>query len=56
MKTYQKPALSIVTLNIEHNILAGSGGLDNGDKVGRSYNSGDVTYSRGTNSQWDDEE
>ena len=55
MKTYLKPELSILEIHIELNILAGSGGVNNGDTVGNSFNSDDVTYSRNS-SFWDDEE
>ncbi len=56
MKTYLKPELSFVVLQIERNILAGSGGVKDGDTVENSYNSNDVTFSRNHNSFWDEEE
>ena len=55
MKTYLKPELSITEIHVELNILAGSGGVKDGDTVGNSYNDEDVTYSR-SSSFWDDEE
>lgn len=46
MKKYIAPSLKVV--NIEsNNILAGSGGVGDGDSVGRSYNSNDASYARG---------
>ena len=56
MKTYLRPELCIVELQQSHSILAGSGGVKDGDSVGDSYNRDDVTFSRNHNSFWDDEE
>lgn len=47
MKKYIKPELDIVNVNVEKPMLTGSeGGVNDGDNVGKNYNSNDVTYSR----------
>ena len=47
-KTYMKPETAMQVVNIEHTILAGSGGVE-------GYNEDDVSYGNG-GSLWDDEE
>ncbi len=49
-----KPELTVVMVTFERNILAGSVGVENGDTLGNSYNSSDVSYSRG--GDWDDDD
>ena len=46
-KTYINPTMSIVKLNANSNILAGSGGVTTNSTVGNEFNSGDVSYGRG---------
>ncbi len=53
-KTYINPALEVVVLKFNNSLLAGSPGVENGDGLGNSYNSGDVTYGR--DFDFDDEE
>ena len=40
------PAFSNVMMDTNVSLLAGSGGVGNGDKPGNSYNPTDPTYSR----------
>ena len=54
-KTYMKPETAMQVVNIEHTILAGSGGVETGSKLGEGYNKDDVSYGNG-GSLWDDEE
>ena len=44
-KTYINPAMDIVMLNMDCNILAGSG-VTNGSPVGKEFNSEDKSYGR----------
>ena len=54
MKKYIKPELDIVNVNVEQPMLtATGGGVNDGDNVGNSYNSQDVTYSRDFD-DWDE--
>ncbi len=53
-KTYQSPEMNVVNVTATQHLLAGSG-VETGSNVGKSYNSKDVTYSRGASS-WDDED
>lgn len=56
MKRYIKPEILIAQINNDSVLNTTSpGGVNNGDKVGNSYNSSDVTYSRGRG-DWDDED
>ena len=50
-KTYQKPYVQLVVVNIENTILAGSPGLQS-----TGYNSSSESLSREGDSLWDDEE
>ena len=45
-KTYMNPTLEVDALEINNSLLAGSPGVENGDDLGNSYNSTDVTYGR----------
>ena len=45
-KEYKHPAFSYVMMDTNVSILAGSGGVNDGDKPGDSYNPTDPTYSR----------
>ena len=58
MKKYIEPMTTIVAVNTDMHILAGSGGVNNGDSVGNGYNESDATYARQHSSIWgaDDEE
>ena len=53
-KTYQSPEMNVVNVTATQHLLAGSGGVTDGSKVGNSFNSNDVTFSRGDS--WDDED
>lgn len=50
-KTYQKPYVQLVVINIENTILAGSPGAKS-----EGYNSESESLSREGDSLWDDEE
>ena len=52
-KTYINPTMEVVKIQINQ-MLAASPGVENGDGLGNSYNSGDVTYGR--DFDFDDEE
>ena len=51
-----KPETAIQKVVVEQTIMAASGGVDDGDKVGNSYNANDVEYSNEGGSLWDDED
>ena len=56
-KIYIEPTLEAVELKIRNSLLAGSGGMGNGDgKPGNGYDSGDISYGHGDDFDWDDEE
>ena len=55
MKRYISPKTDIVTVSIQQQLLAGSGGLGEGATLGNAYNGSDVTYSR-RSSIWADED
>ena len=54
-KTYKKPTMALINIENE-NILAGSGGVGNGGSVGRSYIGTDVSYGKGMDDDWDEED
>ena len=54
-KIYQAPEMIVVKVGTTLHILAGSGGVANGDSVGNEYLGSDVSYGRGY-SVWDDED
>ena len=57
LKEYIKPAIEIVPVEIESEILAASGGgVSDGDGLGDEYNLGDITYSKHHNNVWDIDE
>ena len=56
MKKYIKPVVAITEINTDLHVLAGSGGVNNGDSVGNSYTYTDVTYSRKSNNVWGDDD
>ena len=51
-----KPEMAQDIVNVEHTIMAASGGVQDGDQVGNDYNSDDVTYGDSNGSLWDDED
>ena len=53
MKKYMKPVMVIVKIK-PHHMIAQSGGVNTGGKVGNVFNSADQTYSRSFS--FDDEE
>jgi len=56
MKKYMKPETVIAHIQTATMIAVSPGGVSTGNGVGKSYNANDVTYSRGRNSDWDDED
>ena len=55
MKKYMKPETVIAHIQTA-TMIAVSPGVSSGNAVGKSYSASDVTYSRGRNSDWDDED
>ena len=53
-KTYMNPVICVVTIHTTQ-MLAASPGVNDGDGLGKGYNSDDVSYGRGFD-YYDDEE
>ena len=54
-KIYVKPVTAKETVKMSMGILAASGGVADGDKVGNDYNKGDVTYGNEGGAVWDED-
>ena len=54
-KTYINPVLESIELKSTNNLLAGSGGVGNGDSVGNAVK-GDTDYARDYDFDFDEEE
>lgn len=55
-KTYMQPNMREIILDATSIIAtSGEGGVGDGGKTGRSYNSDDVSYSRDNSNLWDEE-
>ena len=60
MKTYIKPNTDVTTVIFEGNLMAGTTGVKDGDKVNNTFTSTDVSYGKENEitspSLWEEEE
>lgn len=52
MKKYIKPICETIELNVQSGILASSGGVTDGSKVGQGFTSTDVSYGHDDDNDW----